>query len=382
MTAEVSMRIQRILVIDDNAANRQVAEGHLVAAGYSVVLAEGGEQGIAAFKERPPDLVLLDILMPGLDGFETCKRLRDLPGPKEVPIVFLTALGDLSSHQKAIDSGADDFLTKPISRTELLIRVRSLLWVKRLRDELSEGYDLIRSQRDALLRAQRQKEELSALVVHDLKNPLSAILGNAQYLVGESYLRDDDRDAIRDIVTSAEAMQRMVMNLLDISRSEDGTLVLKLGDLDLASLVENVCGLAKRRSEERGIRIIFAIGAPWVRGDSDLLHRLFENLLDNSIKYNSSGGTVSVRTLVDHGFVEIHVNDDGPGVPLAFRDQIFQKYVQLDRDRDAHPEERTSRGLGLAFCRLAAEAHGGRIWVEENDPKGSSFRVRIPLDCG
>lgn len=137
MTADNSTRIQKILVVDDNSANRELAEALLVSAGYAVVLAESGEEGITALGERAPDLVLLDILMPGLDGFETCKRMKRLAAGKDTPVVFLTALGDLGSHQKAIDSGADDFLTKPINQVELLARVRTLLRLDRLHRTLA-----------------------------------------------------------------------------------------------------------------------------------------------------------------------------------------------------------------------------------------------------
>jgi len=376
MTLEPPKHAPTVLVVDDNAANRQVAEGHLVAAGYAVQLAESGEQALAAFQKRPPDLVLLDILMPGWDGFETCKRLKALPEGREVPIVFLTALGDLTSHQKALENGADDFLIKPINRTELLIRVRSLLWVKRLKDELSNGYDLIRSQRDALLHAQRQKEELSALVVHDLKNPLTGILVNARFLITEPSIQGDPREALRDIVTSAEAMHRMVMNLLDISRSEDGTLVPKLGVVELGPLIEETCGTARRRMEERKLKLTLELSAQTVRADRDLLQRLLENLIDNGIKYTPTGGGIEVETRREaDGQVLIRISDTGQGVPPAQRERIFEKYVRVEESGEA---ARSSRGLGLAFCRLAVEAHGGRIWVEDHVPQGTSFCVRMP----
>ena len=122
----------RVLIIDDNLQNREVAEGHLVGAGYQAIQAEGGEQGLALLEEERPDLVLLDVLMPGMDGFETCRQIRMLPVVGDTPVLFLTALGDLGTHKQALDSGADDFLTKPINRTELLIRVRSLLRIKQI----------------------------------------------------------------------------------------------------------------------------------------------------------------------------------------------------------------------------------------------------------
>jgi signal transduction histidine kinase len=370
-------RPQSILVVDDNPANRQVAEGHLVAAGYRVTLAESGEAGLAAFRTQAPDLVLLDILMPGLDGFDTCARIKELPGSRDVPVVFLTALADFTSHQRALEAGADDFLTKPINRTELLIRVRSLLWVKRLKDELTQGYDLIRSQRDALLQAQRQKEELSALVVHDLKNPLTGILVNARYLQADPAFTGDTHEALRDIVTSAEVMHRMVMNLLDISRSEDGTLVPRLDALELDELVEVTCATVRRRLEERRLELQLALEVRTIRADRDLLQRLLENLLDNAIKYTPPGGAVRIETgLRDDGLVSIRVIDTGTGIPPESREQIFQKYARLEGSAEV---ARTSRGLGLAFCRLAAEAHGGRIWVEDQPPVGTAFCVLLPL---
>jgi signal transduction histidine kinase len=378
MTFDTASRVQRILVVDDNRANLQVAEGHLVAAGYAVTLAESGMQGLALAQSHPPDLVLLDILMPGIDGLTTCRRLKELPLTRDIPVVFLTALSDLGSHQRALESGADDFLTKPINRTELLIRVRSLLWMKRLRDELSQGYDLIRSQRDALLRAQRQKEELAALVVHDLKNPLAAILANVQYLVGAQHLLGEDREALLDVFSSAQSMHRMVMNLLDISRSEDGSLVPRLIDIDCKQLVEDACNTVRRRSDERRIRITHDVTTPTVQADGDLIRRLLENLLDNGIKYTPAGSTIHVMVhTVNERFMELRVLDEGLGIAPEHREAIFEKYIRLDEN----PEHNSSRGLGLAFCRLAAEAHGGRIWVEPNPLRGSAFCVQLPLSA-
>ena len=155
-----------ILVVDDNLQNREVAEGHLVGAGYQAVQADSGLAALGMLESGAvrPDLVLLDVLMPGLDGFETCRRIRALPDGSRLPVLFLTALGDLGTHKAALDSGADDFLTKPINRTELLIRVRSLLRIKALSDEQTRNLEVISRQRDALIEAQRpaQSPPLSA----------------------------------------------------------------------------------------------------------------------------------------------------------------------------------------------------------------------------
>jgi signal transduction histidine kinase len=364
------------LVVDDNAQNRAVAEGHLVAEGYAVVLAPGGEEALSMFEELSPDLVLLDVLMPGLDGFETCRRLRALRSGAETPVVFLTALADLGSHRKALDSGADDFLTKPINRTELLLRVRSLLWIKRLRDELKQGYELIRSQRDALVQAQRQKEELAALLIHDLKNPLAAIEMTAKFLATSESVSLDTRDASREIVDAAGAMRRMVMNLLDISRSEDGILVPKWSDVDVRMLVDEVVRENTRLAADREIALRgeTRVDAPLV-ADVDLLRRLLENLIVNAIRHAPRRGTVEVSAgWGPDGLVEFRVRDTGPGVPDSMRERIFDKYVSVNSEHMGTG----NRGLGLTFCRLAAEVHGGRIWVEPNEPAGSVFVAAIP----
>ena len=352
--------MQRILVVDDNAQNRTLAEAILLASGYRVTLAASGEEATALFAADAPDLVLLDIMMPELDGFATCRALRALPRGADVAIVFLTALDDLGTHQRAMDSGADDFLTKPIQRTELLMRVRSLLRVKRLQD---------------------RKEELSQLLVHDLKTPLSVILGYAQILAEAGELQGDLRDAARAIVDSGSAMQRMLLNLLDIGRSEDGVLVPELRDVDVAVLLETVRAHQASSSTEHGVVLSTHADLPAgarVTCDPDLMRRVLENLVDNAIKYSPQGGSVRIEARPEGDrAVEIRVVDQGRGVPEAFREKVFEKYVRVDPDV-ALAARNMSRGLGLTFCRLAVQAHGGSIRVTPNTPRGSVFSVRLP----
>jgi signal transduction histidine kinase len=379
-----------ILVVDDNLQNREVAEGHLVGAGYQAVQAESGEQALALLAGGgAPDLILLDVLMPGLDGFETCRRIRALPGGSRTPVLFLTALGDLGTHKAALDSGADDFLTKPINRTELLIRVRSLLRIKALSDEQARNLGVISRQRDALVEAQRQKEELTALIIHDLKNPLSSILSNVQYALGQETLGGEERDSLRDVLRASQSMVRMVMNLLDVSRSEDGALVPHMTEFELPTLLGEVSSEMGRRIEDKGQRLELGV-APEVRAitaDRDLVRRILENLVDNAYKYGPRRATIRIEAaLLAAGgagapdTVELRVRDEGEGIPLAFRQKIFEKYARVE-GRAAH-EVRNSHGLGLVFCRRAVEVHGGEIWVEENAGRGSCFCVRLAVRPG
>jgi two-component system, sensor histidine kinase and response regulator len=362
----------RVLVIDDNAQNRAVAEGQLVSAGYEVQTAESGEAGLEVFERSEPDLVLLDLLMPGMDGIETCRRLRQLPGGQDTPIVFVTAQGDLETQRRALESGGDDFLSKPIQRIELLLRVRSLLRIKRI------GRELARNNRE-LVRVQRQKDELGGLIVHDLKNPLAAILTNGSFLL-ETVGEGEAQPVVRDIVSAAESMRRMVMNLIDVNRSEDGVLAVAADRIDAAHLLEEVARGMRHRASERDHQLIVSAADDLMalEGDMDLLRRVLETLLDNSFRYTPRRGQVVLRgENHDARHVVFRVIDQGPGVPEEARQRVFEKYVQLDSHNKLHG--RTSRGLGLSFCKVAVEAHGGRIWIEDADGSGASFNVSLPV---
>jgi two-component system sensor histidine kinase/response regulator len=343
---------------------------------------------MALFQQHRPALVLLDVLMPGIDGFETCRRLRALPEGGDTPILFLTALGDLGTHRSALDSGADDFLTKPINRTELLIRIRSLLRIRRLSHELKNNYDVIRAQRDALIEAERQKNELATLIVHDLKNPLSSILSNVQFLAASRDIPERDRGSLIDVLRASRSMFRMVMNLLDISRSEDGALVPRCVEFDLAKLLDEISSEMRHRLEDKGQTFALRVtpDAGGITADRDLVRRIVENLLDNACKYTPRLGTISIEVTpfaaaapegeepVETG-IELRIRDEGEGIPAAYRHRIFDKYVRIEER--AQTELGSSHGLGLVFCRRAVEAHGGTIWVEDNGDKGSCFCVRL-----
>ena len=177
-----------ILVVDDNAANRELARNTLEDEGYRVVLARGGAEGIAAFERERPDCIVLDVRMPEMDGFTACERIRALPGGVETPVLFLTALRDVDTFDRALRAGGDDFLTKPVRPTELLVRVQSALKLRRMSEELRGHYELLKRQRDDLLRLQLQKERLTAFVVHDLKNPVNSMDLHAQVLLRDKGL--------------------------------------------------------------------------------------------------------------------------------------------------------------------------------------------------
>lgn len=228
-----------------------------------------------------------------------------------------------------------------------------------------------------LRRLQQTKEQLSALIVHDLKSPLTAIIVNAQFILEDAQVGGMDPDPARDVLESAKSMQRMVMDLLDVSRSESGQLVAKLVDVDVAQLVDEISrGVAPVLASRKQTLSSDVRAEGGVQMDPDLIGRVLQNLLDNSSKYSPHGTEIGLKVACRDDVLRIEVLDQGPGVPDAYKGKIFELYAQVDRDAAKHA--RTSRGLGLAFCKLAVEAHGGRIWVEDRPEEGSRFCVEVP----
>lgn len=364
-----------VLVIDDNEANRLLAQGTLEDEGYRVALAAGGAEGLAAFSRGGVDCVLLDVRMPAMDGFEVCRRLRGLPGGAEASIIFLTAQRDIDTFELALSAGGDDFLTKPVRPAELLVRVQTALKLKQTKDLLREHYDLLRRQRDDLMRVQLQRERLMAFVVHDLKNPVNSLDLHAQLLLRDRALSGQSREWVSQMRTEARLLNRMILNLLDLSKADEGKLTPRRSAVRLPDLIQSVFSELEVLGHHRGIRLQTSLAVETAQADEDLLRRMVANLVENAIRHAPPQSAVTVASAAADGAVELRVADEGGGVPAEMRARIFDPFVQLQGE--GRVAAREGRGLGLSFCRMVAETHGGRIWVEDGAP-GAIFCARIP----
>lgn len=366
----------RILVVDDVLENRELARMALEEEGYLVTCAASGDEALARFVAERPALVLLDIRMPRMDGFEICERLRALEGGKAASIIFLTALRDVDNFDRAVAAGGDDFLTKPVRPTELVVRVKALLDLKRLDDALNAQVDLIRQQRDHLVRLQLHQERLTSFLVHDLKNPVNSIDLHAQLLARRKDLPEDALASVASIRKNTKHLLHLILTLLDLGKGEEGRLEPRRAAIDLAALTAEITEAVAERARAAEIEVARMVDVPAgdLVADVALVRRVVENLLDNAFRHTPRGGRIELRATRSADAIEIVVADSGPGVPAALRDSIFDRYVQADAGVDAY---RANRGLGLAFCRVAMEAHGGSIAL---DPAaaGASFRLRFP----
>ncbi|MDP9151171.1 MAG: hybrid sensor histidine kinase/response regulator [Myxococcota bacterium] len=364
-----------ILVVDDNEANRSLARHTLEDEGYGVVTANGGVEAIAAFERARPDCVLLDVRMPDVDGFAVCESIRALPDGVDTPVVFVTALRDVETFDRALRAGGDDFLTKPVRPTELVVRVQTALKLRRTRAELREHYGLLKKQRDDLQRLQLQKERLTAFIVHDLKTPVSSMDLQAQLLLRGQGADAETRRAAAQIRSAARQLNRMILNLLDLSKADEGRLVPRRVDIDLHRLVDALTDDFEAAAGEHRVMLSATLDTGGLRADEDLLRRTLANLIDNAIRHAPPGSEITVTSVLREGATEIRVADAGAGVPHEMRERIFEPFVQIEgADR---PTTRAGQGLGLTFCKVAVEAHKGRIWIEDA-ASGATFAMRIP----
>ncbi len=371
---------EKILVVDQDPSTSRAILTVLSSAGFDAEEATNIE-GAQAVAQRGVDLVVIDLMLGGRAGLTLCEALRREEATKDVPVLFISAAGDSQAQRIAIEAGGDDFLSKPIHRGELLLRIRSLLQFRRMQQELANKNQLLMEQRDALLRLQRQKEELTEIVVHDLKNPLAAIAANADFLSMAREMNEDTRECAGAIARAADNMLRMVHDILDVSRAEEAGLNLKLEQIDLPELAERAAGLMARRAEERRITLVAETGASGLRlrADPDLMRRVIENLLDNAIRYTPSGGQVTLALANLGQVLCLSVADGGPGIPEQERARIFEKYAQLER-KDDKAQKRFGRGIGLSFVKMVVDAHGGQIRVLDNAPRGARFELTFPKE--
>jgi two-component system, sensor histidine kinase and response regulator len=245
--------------------------------------------------------------------------------------------------------------------------------------ELRRTEDELRRALSALHDSELRKSELMNFLVHDMKSPLTVVMAGADLLLMEEGWSEEDRRAVMDILSSARTLNRMVLDLLDVQAAEDGKLEPERRSVGVPALLTEAALIARAR----GAKVtVDADGAPVAAVDAELIRRVLGNLIDNCVRYGPAGGRIWLEAREgeggegEKGALLLRVRDEGPGVPVELRETIFEKYARLERD--AERGRAGSRGLGLRFCQVAVEAHGGRIWVEDNHPKGAVFCVEIP----
>jgi signal transduction histidine kinase len=380
--AETATQSPLILVADDVPANVELLHDQLSTLGYRVATARDGPSVMEACFAQRPDLCILDVAMPsgylGVEdrstGFEVCRRLKRDPRTARIPVIFVTALNDTTDRVKAIEAGGDDFLTKPHNRQILSARVRSLLRLKFATDALEESYRKLRE-------LEKVRDDLMKMIVHDLKTPLSSVLASLEMVLEGDFgvLNDAQRRALGDAEAKAEDLLALIEDLLEVARIEETAIELDLHPIAPGALIAEVTHEWGVRFHQEGARVVVDVNddAPVFHADKGMLKRVFSNLIQNALTHTASNVEISLAARRDAvGGILFTIADNGPGIPPEYHEVIFRKFERVKNPE--LPRVRSS-GLGLAFCKLAVEAHGGRIWVQSSEGRGSQFHVALPV---
>lgn len=353
-----------VLVVDDQPANVRLVGTVLSDAGFDVMPATSGEQALARLQHAQPDLILLDMRMPGMDGFEVLERLRRDAALADIPVIFLTAAAERELVVEALDAGAVDYLTKPFVAEELVARVRAHALLKQYRDRLRKAID--------------EREHMTSVVAHDLKNPLFNISLSADMLAETA----DDPEKVRKmagvIANSAKRalgfVERYLERRADIALRRGYAPKTHDGQLLVRTCCEDIEAHAAHKSQKLEYRME-AIDP--VLADADAFGVAYGNLLSNAVKYSPPGATIDVIVGPGRpGTVRFTVADRGPGIDEAKREQLFKRFARLD----AQPTGgESSTGVGLAAAFREAQWMGGELWHEPRNGGGSIFVLELPV---
>jgi signal transduction histidine kinase len=392
-----------VLVVEDNPEMNQFITNTL-SREYCTATAATGQEGVEKALQLHPDLILSDVMMPGLSGEQLVQQLRQHPEFDTTPIIMLTAKADDELRVHLLRQGVQDYLMKPFSVEELQARVGNLIAIKRVRDRLqqelaSQSSDLealveevtlrrrelqvalnaLQHQADELERANRLKDEFLAIVSHELRTPLNVILGWAQTLRARTLDAATTARALENIERNARLQTQLIENLLDISRLLRGKLLLDKRLLDLKPILRSAIQRMQAEAEDKGIELLTDFDRPvgLVTGDAVRLQQIAENLLSNAIKFTPNGGKVEVRLEQELSEVKVSISDTGQGISAEFLPHVFDYFRQAD---SSITRSYGGLGLGLAIVRQLVELHQGTIEVESlGEGKGSTFTVTFPL---
>jgi len=369
-----------ILVVDDRLENVNLLFDILTEYGYEVRQVLSGKQALMAVNYDPPDLILLDIMMPEMDGYEVCRQLKQSEFTKDIPVIFLSALREINDQVKAFQSGGVDYIAKPFEVEEVLIRVENQLTIVHQKKELKlKNEQLQQTQKELqllneeILRSNHELEQFTSIVSHDLRQPLTTIKSFAELLLMKygNLLTGKPEQFIKYIIDASEQMDQLIRDLLAYARI-GGINTVQLQQLNSQELIDQVLINLNAEIEKKQANITIN-QVPNVIGDRSKLMELWQNLISNGLKYCDRKKPIikiSGREEKENWLFEI--KDNGIGIEKEYYDKIFQIFQRL------HPKgEYEGTGVGLAICQKIVDFHGGRIWVESEYGKGSTFYFTI-----
>ena len=365
-----------LLVVDDDATNRDVLSRRLRRQGHVVQTAGDGRDALRLMGETAFDVVLLDIMMPDMDGYEVLGRIKSDPLLRHVPVIMISAIDEVQSVVRCIAAGAEDYLAKPFDPTLLKARIGASLERKRGRDRETVLYEQLQKNYVRLQEVEKLRDDMRNMIVHDLRSPLTAVLVGIEMVEAGGELTATQREMLAIATTGGKTLLDMINDLLDVEKMESGSTVLRYEQLTAAMLLAAAVKQLGPLAAIEGTALVTEVASdlqPFA-GDANKLSRTLVNLVANAIKFTRDGTVTITASHPIRESICFAVTDTGGGIPAEAFGRIFEKFGQLDG------QNRVGTGLGLAFCRLAVEAHGGSIGVESTVGSGSTFSFTIPVE--
>jgi len=363
----------RILAVDDDRLNLRILGGILRGENYVLNDADSGEKAIELYPAFRPNLVLLDVMLPGMDGFATCRELKRIHGDACAPVIFVTARNDTEGVVEGLAAGGVDYLTKPFQPKEVVARVRTHLTSQLLTEQQKH---LVAQ----LSKANADKNRFLGMAAHDLRNPLASIRGLAELMSDGTVgpLNAEQTEMLQMMSAASQSMLELVNELLDVATIEAGELKVELAPTSLAPVIEKSVYFNNIEAAKKKTRVEFdetSLG-PALLLDPAKIRQVCDNLISNAVKYSPKGSTITVALHSDDTSAGFLVRDQGPGIPDDERDRLFKDFSRLSV-RPTGGEKST--GLGLAICRKIIDAHHGTITARNLSEKGCEFKVALPL---
>ncbi|GAX61101.1 multi-sensor signal transduction histidine kinase [Candidatus Scalindua japonica] len=374
----------KVLIVDDNPKIMAIAKVHLKKESLEVLCVEDGKRALESAHREKPDLILLDVDMPEMSGFEVCQALKDDTVLCMIPVIFLSAADDNGSRIRGLDLGAVDYVTKPFDSFELRARVRAAMRTKQLQDQLATlNQDLekrVEQRTDKINQLLRQKDAFVNQLSHDLKTPLTPLLALLPMVANRTEDIESKRmlDLVMDNVKYMKNLTEMTLQLAQLNSSR---ISLKLEKVDLISEIGNVIKSLSSLFEENSIKVVNNTSSPlYVEADRMLIMEVFHNLISNTVKYTNGKGFVYFDAIIDSSeTITVSVRDNGIGMTEMQLKRVFEEFYKVDDSRN----DRSSTGLGLSICQRIIEKHGGRIWVESQGiGQGTTIYFTLPVRQG
>ncbi len=370
-----------ILIVDDIPKNLQVLSSILNTEGYQIAFASGGNQALSVVDNTLPDLILLDIMMPDMDGFEVCERLKSNPATASIPVIFLSGKVETEDIVKGFRLGAVDYVTKPFNAIELLSRVKNHLDLKFSKDAIISYNRQLTEYQQELEQVIASKDKFFSIIAHDLRGPFSGFIGLSELLVDEyKNLAPEDISSIAESMhKAAKKLFEFLENLLEWSRSQMGKIEFRPSKLDLFDAIDRAFSVLSFTADNKQISLINNTEKNvFIEADNNMLNTILRNLISNGIKFTKPGGFVKIYTEMNSSdFVTIKVEDNGIGMTEDAIEKVFRidsKYSTPGTNSES------GSGLGLVLCRELVEKHNGKISVESQKSVGTIFSFTLPLN--